>query len=153
MKIKMNVRHWLITIFVLIGFVADRMLKIYFFQNPFLEIWRDFVLQFSFVKNFGIAFGIGVPKFLIMSAVILVLLFLSFMFDRAYREKDIQRQLSLAMIFVGAVSNLIDRVQYGYVIDYIHVKFFSVFNVADIFITLGAVLSFWNIMNKKTVSE
>jgi len=46
----------------------------------------------------------------------------------------------LAAITGGAVGNLIDRVATGQVIDMISVPWFSVFNVADIFITVGAVL-------------
>jgi signal peptidase II len=46
----------------------------------------------------------------------------------------------LAAITGGAVGNLIDRIATGQVIDMISVPWFSVFNVADIFITVGAVL-------------
>ena len=47
---------------------------------------------------------------------------------------------SLTLIIVGAISNLIDRLRYGYVVDYIDVKFFSVFNIADSMITIGIIL-------------
>jgi signal peptidase II len=52
--------------------------------------------------------------------------------------------IGLAMIIGGAIGNIIDRIQYAYVIDYIYfhtpVWAFAIFNLADVFITLGAVL-------------
>jgi signal peptidase II len=46
----------------------------------------------------------------------------------------------LFCIILGAISNFIDRLTYGYVIDYIDVRFFTVLNMADMIITLGAFL-------------
>ncbi len=48
---------------------------------------------------------------------------------------------TLAMILGGAIGNLIDRVRLGYVVDFIDFKFFpAVFNVADSFIVIGAII-------------
>ena len=53
-------------------------------------------------------------------------------------------RIGLAMIIGGAIGNIIDRVQHSYVIDYIYfhtpVWAFAIFNLADVFISLGAVL-------------
>ena len=53
-------------------------------------------------------------------------------------------RIGLAMIIGGAVGNIIDRIQHSYVIDYIYfhtpVWSFAIFNLADVFISLGAVL-------------
>ena len=53
-------------------------------------------------------------------------------------------RLGLAMIIGGAIGNIIDRVQYAYVIDYLYfhtpVWSFAIFNLADVFISLGAAL-------------
>jgi signal peptidase II len=48
----------------------------------------------------------------------------------------------MAMIIGGAVGNLIDRLAYGYVIDYfdVYAVNFAIFNIADCFITAGAVI-------------
>ena len=66
--------------------------------------------------------------------------------------------ISLAMIAGGGIGNMIDRIAYGYVIDFIDVKFLSfwvwVFNVADSFVCVGAALLLvlflaYEIKNKK----
>ncbi len=49
-------------------------------------------------------------------------------------------ELSLALIVGGGLSNLGERLIYGYVVDYIDVGFWPVFNMADSFITIGAIL-------------
>ncbi len=50
----------------------------------------------------------------------------------------------LAAVFGGGIANLIDRIRLGYVVDMVEVEFmrFAVFNVADVFITCGAILLF-----------
>lgn len=51
---------------------------------------------------------------------------------------------ALSLVFAGAIGNLFDRIEFGYVIDFIHVHwgaaYFPAFNVADSAITVGAVL-------------
>jgi signal peptidase II len=57
---------------------------------------------------------------------------------------DSALRIGLAMIIGGAIGNIIDRIQHSYVIDYIYfhtpVWSFAIFNLADVFISLGAVL-------------
>jgi signal peptidase II len=48
-------------------------------------------------------------------------------------------QAALALILAGALGNYIDRVARGYVVDFIHATHWPVFNVADIWVTLGGV--------------
>jgi signal peptidase II len=49
-------------------------------------------------------------------------------------------QLTLGLILGGAFGNLIDRVRLGYVVDFIQIGWFPIFNVADSAITVGAAL-------------
>jgi signal peptidase II len=46
----------------------------------------------------------------------------------------------LVLISSGAVSNIIDRLRFGCVVDFIDLKFWPVFNLADIFISIGAIM-------------
>jgi signal peptidase II len=62
------------------------------------------------------------------------LIFLVFKVNLYYQK------IFLALIFSGAISNIIDRIRLGCVVDYIDLKFFPVFNLADIYITVGAIL-------------
>ena len=54
-----------------------------------------------------------------------------------------QSQLALAMMMAGAAGNLLDRVMRGYVVDFIHLHHWPVFNVADVLIVAGMVLWLW----------
>lgn len=101
----------------------------------------DGVFHFTYVQNTGAAFSMLEGKtwfFYIITFVFLVLVLLCI-----WKKwlKSTGSLLSLAAITGGAVGNLIDRMVQGYVVDMIEVEFmrFAVFNVADCFITCGAV--------------
>lgn len=88
----------------------------------------------GFFKNPGIAFSIEIPIFVVIFLTPLVLLFLSFYFLK--EETTTIEKSSLLLIIVGAISNYIDRVLFGYTIDYIRL-YTSIINIADIMIVSG----------------
>jgi signal peptidase II len=91
-------------------------------------------------KNTGVAFGMFQDKntlFAIVAAIVAVGII--YYFPRV-EHKDWVIRLALAMMLGGAVGNLIDRVRIGYVIDFVSVGNFAVFNVADSSITVGVVV-------------
>ena len=61
-----------------------------------------------------------------------------------WKELDNISFISLSFIIAGGISNLIDRIFRGYVIDFINVKFidFPTFNIADIFVVIGIIIIF-----------
>jgi signal peptidase II len=104
---------------------------------------QPIILLPGFIKlqlshNPGIAFSISIPspweEILIISALTAVCVF-------AIRSKpNTLSSISFGLIIGGAVANLIDRIPDGLVTDYIAIGTFPVFNAADSFITIGAVL-------------
>lgn len=101
--------------------------------------------QFTLVHNRGAAFGVGsnwsTPFFLIFSVVALGVV-CSLFFQLKPHEK--LSAYALAMILGGAFGNIVDRIRLGYVVDfldvYVQTHHWPVFNIADSFITVGAVL-------------
>ena len=100
------------------------------------------VLGLSHIHNDGAAFSIlvGARWFF----VVLTLVFLAFALWVLYGKK-INHPLgkwTLVLIIAGAAGNLIDRAFYGYVVDMFETLFisFPIFNVADIYVTVGGVL-------------
>ncbi|WP_062227035.1 signal peptidase II [Aureimonas frigidaquae] len=103
-------------------------------------------------RNEGIAFSMfaSLSGWTLAAASSLVLLFVLWLWWNTPRERRLTH-FAFAIIFGGAVGNLIDRVTLGYVTDYIYfhtpVWSFAVFNLADAFITVGAALiildEFW----------
>jgi len=59
----------------------------------------------------------------------------------------------LSLILAGALGNLVDRVFFGYVIDFLDFRIWPVFNIADSAISIGAILLGWSILFKKDASS
>jgi signal peptidase II len=107
------------------------------------------LLRFTLVHNTGAAFGLfpgsRLPFILISVLAIAVVLYL---FARdAYRS--LVNRVLLGCILGGALGNLVDRVRWGRVVDFIDVGVgqirWPVFNVADSAVTLGVILLAWNL--------
>lgn len=100
------------------------------------------ILSFTYVENKGIAFGMFSGGRFIFIAITLIILILILLIIKKTPNENRSAFLKLGGAFVisGAIGNLIDRIVYGYVVDFIEVKFidFPVFNVADIAVCVGA---------------
>ena len=101
------------------------------------------ILNLTFVKNFGAGFGIfeGAKILLITISVVL---FVVITFYVSFQKKHIRLStlIPLALVAGGGISNVADRLQFGYVVDYINVHCinYPVFNLADICVVIGV---FW----------
>lgn len=102
------------------------------------------VLEFRYLENRGAAFGIFQNRqwfFILVTLIVLAGLF--FLSGRIPRDrKYLPLKICLYLIAAGAVGNLIDRVFRSYVVDFIYFKLidFPIFNVADIYVTVSAIL-------------
>ncbi len=97
------------------------------------------ILRLTLVKNKGAAFGFLPGRFWLFVPVALA--FIIFIIAKRETIKEIPlAKLGAPLACAGALGNVIDRVLYGYVIDFIDVPFFSIFNVADIGIVIGIIL-------------
>jgi signal peptidase II len=94
------------------------------------------------VHNSGIAFGLFASR--TSAVVILTALAVGAMlvfFGRAARRHRLL-PVALGLVLGGSVSNLIDRARLGYVTDFLHVRYWPAFNLADSFIVVGVALLF-----------
>jgi len=93
------------------------------------------------VENYGIAFGMFKNKvlfFIVTNCIISAAV--AFMIYK-YRNKSVPVTICLSLILGGAIGNVIDRIKFGYVIDYLSFTIFPpVFNLADSAIVVGAIL-------------
>ena len=109
-------------------------------------------LDLTHIHNFGVAFGLFSGVISPWILVILGLLVVTFIFYLMKSTSDNLEEWSLLIIISGAISNIIDRIFNGYVIDFIyfHYKdfFWPAFNFADIYITIGIIVIIINIFNK-----
>ena len=124
----------------------------------------DGFFSLVYVMNPGAAFGFlaGAPEifrylFFISVTVLAILLIIYYILKS--KSQDVLMVISLTLIFGGAVGNLIDRIRFGAVVDfldfYIGTWHWPAFNVADSAITVGAVLMIWGMLvsRKKTSSS
>ena len=134
------------TIIVFLIFILDRFSKIYVVNldkvNYSTELYKSKFLNINLIWNEGIAFGLlsfDQSNFynllsLLITIIVLVIFFM------IIRNNNIKKY-PLLMIFAGAIGNLYDRIAYKAVPDFIdfHIEEFHwfIFNVADIFISLG----------------
>jgi len=99
--------------------------------------------------NYGIAMGIVLPQqmFIVMWGL-LILCVVYFWWQHIAKRFLIQ--ISYILILSGGFSNIIDRIYYGCVVDYIPFFNISSFNIADTFITIGVLIILWqNFKNSK----
>ena len=111
-----------------------------------------FFLELTHIHNFGVSFGllsgIVAPWILILIGLLVV----GFITYLMFNSKDLLEKWGLFIIISGAISNIIDRIINGFVIDfiYLHISnfYWPAFNFADIYISIGILMVIINIINK-----
>ena len=125
----------------------DRITKVFF--SSLLEVGESLpvirhALHMTLVHNTGIAFGFFKDQgavFIVIPLIAVVLLVFNIYYYRQNNQVLSRIYImAFSLILGGAIGNLIDRMVYGYVIDFIDVRIWPVFNIADSAITMGAVL-------------
>jgi len=104
------------------------------------------VFHITYVNNPGAAFGLlanKTPIFIGVTLVVAVFILLTYNYLPPGRTL---LRLALALMLGGAMGNLIDRVRFGYVIDFLDFRVWPVFNLADMAIVTGVVLLCWHIL-------
>ena len=99
------------------------------------------LLELSYIENTGAAFGLFKNVmwlvFLITAVAFIVILVILF----RYKKHTFFSYAASALLIAGGIGNLLDRIFYGFVVDFIHVLFFDyIFNFADCCVTVGVVL-------------
>lgn len=103
----------------------------------------DGVIRFTAVRNTGASFGIAkdhTTALTVISAVSSVLLIFFLFYSNTNKNKWLRS--ALIMITAGAIGNVVDRIAFGYVRDFVYFELidFAVFNLADSCLTVGAVV-------------
>ncbi len=138
-------KHWksLIIKFVVIALVlvTDLLTKAYFATTdgtiPFIKGF----ISFHYLENTGAAFGLFGNSTVMLTIFSVVFVVVFTIWDIMNKDKSIWADLGYAFVVAGAIGNMIDRICFGYVRDFINFDFmtFGVFNIADAFITIGCV--------------
>jgi len=101
-------------------------------------------MNITYVQNTGAAFSMFSNATWLLALISAVMAVVVIYFLLRYRKKFNSRLFSFSMAFIagGAIGNVIDRIAHGYVIDMMEFDFvhFAIFNVADCFVTFGAIM-------------
>jgi len=146
-----NMGRWVIfSMISVVGLLADQATKLY--VDKVMSLYQtipviDGLFNIFYIRNKGAAFSFlsnaswRIPFFVTISLVASIAIIIGI-----YKLREDQKlaQVSMAMIFTGAVGNLIDRVRMGEVIDFLDVYWkthhWPAFNVADSLICVGVAL-------------
>lgn len=129
---------------VLVG--IDQLTKYYavlFLKGqPALVLWQN-VFELHYHENDGIAFSMFAGfQWIIVPITVLAMLFILIILWRSVMNRYILFRVSCILILAGGIGNLIDRVLFGYVVDFLYFRLinFPVFNFADCCVVIGAIL-------------
>ena len=150
MRVKKEVLYKLIyPVLIILLVVLDLFSKDYAANNfLFAQSYSTFIpfIDFLLIYNSGIAFGIfdGYGNLASNLLLIITIFILIYLIRLLVKEEVKIAKFALSLIIAGALGNIIDRFIDGKVTDFLHLEFgsfsFFIFNLADAFITLGAIL-------------
>ena len=135
----------LAAIIAVFAIIADQISKYVVVQNieyhgevPFIKGF----MSFYHTRNTGAAFSmLSDSRWIFMVFSVLAMAIIVYLLIKEYRRHPLLN-IALAMVLGGGIGNMIDRFRLGYVVDFFKLEFidFAIFNVADCFITVGAIL-------------
>lgn len=133
-----------IALIILIGLITDQLTKFLVLKK--LSLSQSIpvignIFHITLVFNQGAAFGMlkGFTVVLIIISVATIFFIVKNLRNKTSRRIDLST-MALALIACGATGNCIDRLRFGYVVDFLDFRIWPVFNIADSFISIGAVL-------------
>ena len=136
MEMQKNRKLIFIVMVMVLGF--DYLTKFLLTDKNISIISNFFAIKYT--KNYGAAWSIFANKRVFL--IIISLIFLIFLYKYSYNFKDTKNnKISFGLVFGGLFGNLLDRILFGYVRDFISFQFgdyyYPIFNIADIAIVIG----------------
>ncbi|GFN24050.1 MAG: signal peptidase II [Thermoanaerobacteraceae bacterium] len=108
----------------------------------------DNIFHLTHVNNPGAAFGLLAHRTSFFIATGIIVTGLIIIAYRQFRNGGFYFQLALALQLGGALGNLLDRLRFGYVVDFLDFRIWPVFNLADVAIVGGASLLVWQLWRR-----
>lgn len=131
---------FIVILIIVIDQISKYFARIYLKPVKTIPVIDNF-FHLTYVENRGAAFGILQNQLWFFIVITIMVGFALIYMMISMPEKNKHIKLILAMILGGAIGNFIDRIRLGYVVDFLDFKIWSyIFNVADSFIVIGAIL-------------
>lgn len=145
-------KWFIITATILLDQLSKWMVVRYLKEVGQVPIIEGF-FHLRYLENRGAAFGLMQDQqvFFIVITVIIVGWIVWFLIKNPQVNRMLM--LSLSLIAGGAIGNFIDRLFFGYVVDFLDFQVWPVFNIADIAIVGGQILLIYFIIKDQPISE
>ncbi len=120
--------------------ILDRLAKVfsyYIWQTHPIAIIKNAV-SLSFSSNYNISFSLNTyidPVYITAPLIVVVMYYLWL----NIANHNYSTAAALSFIAIGSISNIFDRLRYGFVIDYLDLRYFATLNLADIMISAGVI--------------
>lgn len=130
-------------IVLLIDFISKRLIISSLLVDESIRLIDKF-FSITYVRNTGVAFSMfdGHVDLIVIINLLIILLMFNYLKNNGINNKI--ENFSYGFIFGGAIGNLIDRIIYGYVVDFLDFNLFGynapIFNLADTFIVIGVIM-------------
>ena len=134
-------------------FLFDQITKYLVYKNLALgqSIPDDFIIKITYARNTGTAFSLfsSYGSFLLIISIFVAVFFTIYFL--MIEKPKLTMRLFISLVVAGALGNIIDRVRFGYVNDFIDVGFWPIFNIADSSISIALTIYFIDLifLNKK----
>ena len=139
LKYNKNMASWILLAMFFV--ILDRFFKFLATSGYFdksIQIAGDF-FKLDFIPNYNIAFSLPLSGIFLNILIILIIIFLLYELLFLGQRQEWSKVVLLTFIIFGAISNMLDRLWYGFVVDYLDLKYFTVFNIADVMIVRGVL--------------
>lgn len=121
--------------------LADRWLKIAALRGTVVD-WP--VGHFALVQNDALVFSWPAPNWVAIVLMSIVIVGVIWYLRKHWNNRAMWFRIALLLVLLGALSNLYDRIVYGYVVDWAYLgPWWPIFNLADVMIAAGLVLWLW----------
>lgn len=130
------------SIILFIDIISKRLVINLMIEDESIKIIKNF-FSLTYAKNEGVAFSLmdGYVPLIIISTILVLFMIFKYIKDNAISRSDI---IGYSFVIGGAIGNLVDRVVYGYVVDFLDFNIFGynypIFNLADTFIVIGVII-------------
>ena len=144
MNFMIKMKNWFkIIVSIIFVLVADLVTKHFLFDVEYFNLIPNVISIASNGGNTGAAWGVFSGQTSLLIAVSVIMIVALFVFNHFVKNKTSFYCLSFGFIIGGAVGNLVDRIAFSFVRDFIFLDFmpnFPIFNLADSFLCIGAVM-------------
>ncbi|MBP2630879.1 MAG: Lipoprotein signal peptidase [Firmicutes bacterium] len=144
-------------VFLIIGIILiDQLSKFYIQETMTIGMSHPIitgVFHITYILNPGAAFGILENQRIFFIFIAIAMIFVvAYIYPKLPSNSSLLR-LGIALLVGGAIGNVIDRVKFGYVVDFFDFRIWPIFNIADITIVIGVTLIIYSMVFLSNIKD